>query len=160
MKIGSERRSCRNHCWQTILWANWKNCLKSALAKLVLHSGKETHSTREIFDMYCTLCEKIKFLSYRSVFNSLVELENTSIIIAKNHSTGRHGYQNIYEFTVDYRLVGWILNKNWWSSEMNEKEETKILDDIVYDELHPGKKSERSMAYGRASKRYQKRFEV
>jgi len=134
--------------------------LLAALAKLVLHSGKETHSTREIFDMYCTLCEKIKSLSYRSVFNLLVELENTSIIIAKNHSTGRHGYHNFYEFTVDYRLVGWVLNNNWWTFEMDEKEKTKILEDIIYDELHPGKKYERSQAYGRASKRYQKRFEI
>ena len=94
------------------------------------------------------------------MFDLLVELENTSIIIAKKHSTGRHGYHNFYEFTVDYRLVGWILDKDWWSSEMNDKEKNDILDDIVYDELHPGKKYERSIAYGRASKRYQKRFKV
>ena len=139
---------------------NHQRLLLAALAKLVLHSGKASHSTREIFDVYCSLCEKIKFLSCRSVFNLLVELENTSIIIAKKHSTGRHGYHNFYEFTFDYRLVGWILDKNWWTSEKDDKEKSDILDDIVYDELHPGKKYERSLAYGRASKRYQKRFEL
>ncbi len=139
---------------------NHQRLLLAALAKLVLHSGKASHSTREIFDVYCSLCEKIKFLSCRSVFNLLVELENMSIIIAKKHSTGRHGYHNFYEFTFDYRLVGWILDKNWWTSEKDDKEKSDILDDIVYDELHPGKKHERSLAYGRASKRYQKRFEL
>jgi len=106
--------------------------LMAALAKLVLNTRKDLHSTMEIYEKYQYLCNGIDWLSYKSVFNLLAELENTGIIFAKKHSSGRHGYHNFYQFAVEYASVGSILDKEWWGEEVEinevwERKHSKIV---------------------------------
>ena len=132
--------------------------LLAALAYLVLHSEKEFHSTKEIFVQYSYLCVTYPRLSYRRIYDLLVELENTGIIQSKTHSQGRHGYHNFFKFTVDYRLVGYMLSKEWWNDEMNSKEKQQVLDSLVEYELNPTKSEKQKLAFARAFRRYSARF--
>ncbi len=134
--------------------------LLASLAQATLWTEKEFYSTKQIFDAYQGLCgdSQLTPLSYRRAFDLLAELENSGIIISKTHSTGRHGYHNYYKLTYDYRLVGWIIDKNWWGSLMGDKERAEIWEEMEKKALNPKKVRETTEKIAVARKRYIERF--
>ena len=133
--------------------------LLAALAKLVLNSGKEMHSTRKIYQVYSSLpTDDNRKLSYRRVFDLLAELENTGIIIAKTHSNGRHGYHNHYQLSVHHGLVGWTIDRDWWTSELGIKERSDVWEGIRKEVFNPIKAMENRNKFAEVTRRYQERF--
>jgi len=133
--------------------------LLAALAKLVLYSGKEMHSTRQIFEQYDLLSsDDNRRLSYRRVFDLLEELENTGIIIAKTHSSGRHGYHNFYQLSVHHDLVGYKIDPDWWWYERGEKERSDTWEGIRKKVFNPKKDMEDKKKIVEVVRRYEERF--
>lgn len=134
--------------------------LLASLAEATLWSEKEFYSTKQIYERYQSLCgpSNLTPLSYRRSFDLLADLENSGIVISKTHSTGRHGYHNFYKLTYDYRLVGWIIDPNWWGSLMGEKERAEIWDAMKEKALNPKKVRETTEKIAAARKRYIERF--
>ena len=132
-----------------------------SLAKLVLNTGKELHSTRNIYQTYQTLDTKNnRKLSYRSIFNLLKELENTGIIFGKIHSTGRHGLHNYYQLTEHYDIVGWAIDKDLWCHERDEKVKDDVLKYIEYSVFNPKKNADAVNKRAEVTRRYNKRFSL
>jgi cell division control protein 6 len=134
--------------------------LLASLAQVNLWIKREFYSTKQIFEGYQSLCGQSNLtpLSYRRAFDLLADLENSGIIISKTHSTGRHGYHNYYKLTYDYRLVGWIIDPNWWDSLMDEKKKDEIWLEMEKDALNPKKARETAERIAVARNRYIKRF--
>jgi len=134
--------------------------LLASLAQATLWIEKEFYSTKYIFEIYQSLCSDSHLisLSYRRAFDLLAELENSGVIISKTHSSGRHGYHNYYKITYDYRLVGWIIDKNWWASLMGEKERAEIWEAMKKKALDPKKERETAEKISIARKKYIDRF--
>ena len=116
----------------------------AAISQASLFGTKEFFSTNEIFERYQSLCGPIEMrsLSYRRVFDLLADLENTGIIISKTRSKGRHGFHNFYKLTYDYRLVGYMIDANWWCSQMDEKAKDEIWEQTRKNALKDPRKEE------------------
>lgn len=95
-----------------------------AFAKCVLYSGKQTHSTQDIYDKYNSLQFDYKNLSYRRVFDLLIDLERSGLVERKTRSRGRYGYATEYILTVHEDIVGWIIDKDWWWEQRDQKART------------------------------------
>ena len=134
--------------------------LLASLAQATLWTEKEFYSTKHIFERYQGICgpSHLTPLSYRRAFDLLAELENSGIIISKTHSTGRHGYHNFYKLTYDYRLVGHLIDPDWWGSLMGEKERAEIWEEMKKEALNPKKVRETIEKIVSARKRYVDRF--
>ena len=134
--------------------------LLASFAQASLFFPKEYYSTRDIYERYQGLCSAStqRTLSYRRVFDLLGELENTGIISSKTCSRGRHGYHNFYKLTYDYRLVGWIISKDWWNAQMEEKENDEIWEQIKENTLNPKKTEETKRRMNIARGKFYKRF--
>lgn len=129
--------------------------LLAALAALVLWTKKEEHSTKDIFERYEFLCgpTKLKHLSYRRAFALLADLENTGIITARNHSSGRHGYHNFYRLVIHYDIVGCRISPDWWFKQRDEYASAQKLDALAKKWLDPsnpfGGSKYKSLAMGK-----------
>jgi len=120
--------------------------LLASLTQASLFVEREFFTTREIFERYQGLCSDFALmpLSSRSVSNLLTDLENTGILSSKTSFRGRRGNYNLYKLTYDHRLIGWILNKEWWISQTEEKERDEIWENIRYHVFNPKKVQEDS----------------
>ena len=134
--------------------------LLASFAQASLFLQKEYYTTREIYERYQGLCgdSTKRPLSSRRVFDLLADLENTGIISSKTRSSGRHGYHNFYKLTYDYRLVGWIINKDWWNAQMEEKEKDEFWEKITKESQNPKKTEETKRRMHIARGKYIKRF--
>ena len=98
-----------------------------AFAKRVLYSEKQSQPAREIYDEYKSLYFNCQKLSYRRVFDLLIELERSSLVVRKTSSHGRYGYATKYILTVHEDLIGWRISKDWWVKQRDQKARTDKL---------------------------------
>ena len=124
--------------------------LLAALAKLVLFTEREEHSTREIFDEYRNLVVSITVkdkdihpLEYRRAFDLMCLLETNGIIFSKHRSNGRYGNKKFYQLTLHHDLVGYTIDKDWWFS----LQDRKASDERILAQANKAIKKRKKMGY-------------
>jgi len=94
-----------------------------ALAKCTLYSGREEHSTKEIFERYESInCLDVCKIGYRRAFELLSSLESSGIIVSRSKSGGRHGYKKFYRLAMNYDVVGYLIDMDVWCEMRGQKE--------------------------------------
>lgn len=97
----------------------------ATVAKLVLFSQEEYHPTAEIYTQYMGVdtSPHLPLLSYRRVFDLLVEAQNAGLVVAKNRSRGRYGYATEYKLTAPTWMVGCAISRDWWYQQVGIKQD-------------------------------------
>ena len=74
-------------------------------------------STMSIFEKYKEYIQS-EPVSYRRFSELLKDLENTGLIISDTRSKGQQGYRSEFQLVVDPRIVGEIIDKEWWEKHV------------------------------------------
>ena len=87
------------------------------LASKTFGLDKMQHSTMSIFEKYKEYVQS-EPVSYRRFSELLKDLENTGLIISDTRSNGQKGYRSEFQLVVDPRIVGEMINKEWWEEHV------------------------------------------
>ena len=87
------------------------------LASKTFGLDKMQHSTMSIFEKYKEYVQS-EPVSYRRFSELLKDLENTGLIISDTRSNGQKGYRSEFQLVVDPRIVGEMINKEWWEKHV------------------------------------------
>ena len=87
------------------------------LASKTFGLDKMQHSTMSIFEKYKKYVQS-EPVSYRRFSELLKDLENTGLIISDTRSNGQKGYRSEFQLVVDPRIVGEMINKEWWEKHV------------------------------------------
>ena len=87
------------------------------LASKTFGLDKMQHSTMSIFEKYKEYVQS-EPVSYRRLSELLKDLENTGLIISDTRSNGQKGYRSEFQLVVDPRIVGEMINKEWWEKHV------------------------------------------
>ena len=87
------------------------------LASKTFGLDKMQHSTMSIFEKYKEYVQS-EPVSYRRFSELLKDLENTGLIISDTRSNGQKGYRSEFQLVVDPRIVGEIIDKEWWKKHV------------------------------------------
>ncbi len=87
------------------------------LASKMFGLDEKWHSTMSIFEKYKEYIQS-EPVGYRRFSELLKDLENTGLIISDTRSKGQKGYSSEFQLVVDPRIVGEIINKEWWDTHV------------------------------------------
>ena len=108
------------------------------LASKTFGLDKMQHSTMSIFEKYKEYVQS-EPVSYRRFSELLKDLENTGLIISDTRSNGQKGYRSEFQLVVDPRIVGEMINKEWWEKHV-VKIKTFLEEDATGSKNDPYKK--------------------
>lgn len=108
------------------------------LASKTFGLDKMQHSTMSIFEKYKEYVQS-EPVSYRRFSELLKDLENTGLIISDTRSNGQKGYRSEFQLVVDPRIVGEMINKEWWEKHV-VKIKTFLEEDATGTKNDPYKK--------------------
>ena len=108
------------------------------LASKTFGLDKMQHSTMSIFEKYKEYVQS-EPVSYRRFSELLKDLENTGLIISDTRSNGQKGYRSEFQLVVDPRIVGEMINKEWWEEHV-VKIKTFLEEDATGTKNDPYKK--------------------
>ena len=108
------------------------------LASKTFGLDKMQHSTMSIFEKYKEYVQS-EPVSYRRLSELLKDLENTGLIISDTRSNGQKGYRSEFQLVVDPRIVGEMINKEWWEKHV-VKIKTFLEEDATGTKNDPYKK--------------------
>lgn len=108
------------------------------LASKTFGLDKMQHSTMSIFEKYKEYVQS-EPVSYRRFSELLKDLENTGLIISDTRSNGQKGYRSEFQLVVDPRIVGEMINKEWWEEHV-VKIKTFLEEDATGSKNDPYKK--------------------
>ena len=119
------------------------------LASKTFGLDKMQHSTMSIFEKYKEYVQS-EPVSYRRFSELLKDLENTGLIISDTRSNGQKGYRSEFQLVVDPRIVGEMINKEWWEKHVVKiktflEEDTTGLKNDPYKKLHQALKKDASI---------------
>ena len=88
-------------------------------------------------------------VGYRRFSELLKNLENTGLIISDTRSNGQKGYRSEFQLVVDPRIVGEMINKEWWEEHVVKiktflEEDTTGLKNDPYKKLYQALKKDAS----------------
>jgi len=87
------------------------------LASKMFGLDEKWHSTMSIYEKYKEYIQS-EPVSYRRFSELLKDLENTGLIISDTRSKGQKGYSSEFQLVVDPRIVGELINKEWWEKNV------------------------------------------
>lgn len=91
-------------------------------------------STSSVYDRYKQfISSDFKPLSYRRVYDLLIEIENSGLVVSRTISRGRYGFGREYRLVIAPKLVGPLISKDWWEKT---KSEFNSLYDFEYGGLY------------------------
>ena len=116
------------------------------LASKTFGLDKMQHSTMSIFEKYKEYVQS-EPVSYRRLSELLKDLENTGLIISDTRSNGQKGYRSEFQLVVDPRIVGEMINKEWWEEHVVKiktflEEDTTGLKNDPYNKLYQALKKD------------------
>ena len=116
------------------------------LASKTFGLDKMQHSTMSIFEKYKEYVQS-EPVSYRRFSELLKDLENTGLIISDTRSNGQKGYRSEFQLVVDPRIVGEMINKEWWEKHVVKiktffEEDTTGLKNDPYNKLYQALKKD------------------
>ena len=116
------------------------------LASKTFGLDKMQHSTMSIFEKYKEYVQS-EPVSYRRFSELLKDLENTGLIISDTRSNGQKGYRSEFQLVVDPRIVGEMINKEWWEEHVVKiktffEEDTTGLKNDPYNKLYQALKKD------------------
>ena len=119
------------------------------LASKTFGLDKMQHSTMSIFEKYKEYVQS-EPVSYRRFSELLKDLENTGLIISDTRSNGQKGYRSEFQLVVDPRIVGEMINKEWWEKHVVKiktffEEDTTGLKNDSYKKLYQALKKDASI---------------
>ena len=119
------------------------------LASKTFGLDKMQHSTMSIFEKYKEYVQS-EPVSYRRFSELLKDLENTGLIISDTRSNGQKGYRSEFQLVVDPRIVGEMINKEWWEKHVVKiktffEEDTTGLKNDPYKKLYQALKKDASI---------------
>jgi cell division control protein 6 len=112
---------------------NHQRLALAAFSLNVLQTEREIQTTSSLYEQYNSLCahSKMPALEYRRFSDILSDLQRVGLVLARNRSHGRYGYAKEFEICVDYKLVGYRIDPDWWTKTFQQK----IDSDRVKEEL-------------------------
>ena len=118
------------------------------LASKTFGLDKMQHSTMSIFEKYKEYVQS-EPVSYRRFSELLKDLENTGLIISDTRSNGQKGYRSEFQLVVDPRIVGEMINKEWWEEHVVKiktflEEDTTGSKNDPYNKLYQALKKDAS----------------
>ena len=118
------------------------------LASKTFGLDKMQHSTMSIFEKYKEYVQS-EPVSYRRFSELLKDLENTGLIISDTRSNGQKGYRSEFQLVVDPRIVGEMINKEWWEKHVVKiktflEEDATGLKNDPYNKLYQALKKDAS----------------
>jgi archaeal cell division control protein 6 len=118
------------------------------LASKTFGLDKMQHSTMSIFEKYKEYVQS-EPVSYRRFSELLKDLENTGLIISDTRSNGQKGYRSEFQLVVDPRIVGEMINKEWWEKHVVKiktffEEDTTGSKNDPYNKLYQALKKDAS----------------
>lgn len=118
------------------------------LASKTFGLDKMQHSTMSIFEKYKKYVQS-EPVSYRRFSELLKDLENTGLIISDTRSNGQKGYRSEFQLVVDPRIVGEMINKEWWEKHVVKiktflEEDTTGSKNDPYNKLYQALKKDAS----------------
>ena len=121
------------------------------LASKTFGLDKMQHSTMSIFEKYKEYVQS-EPVSYRRFSELLKDLENTGLIISDTRSNGQKGYRSEFQLVVDPRIVGEMINKEWWEEHVVKiktffEEDTTGLKNDPYNKLYQALKKDASTQF-------------
>ena len=119
------------------------------LASKTFGLDKMQHSTMSIFEKYKEYVQS-EPVSYRRFSELLKDLENTGLIISDTRSNGQKGYRSEFQLVVDPRIVGEIIDKEWWEKHVVKiktffEEDTTGSKNDPYNKLYQALKKDASI---------------
>lgn len=119
------------------------------LASKTFGLDKMQHSTMSIFEKYKEYVQS-EPVSYRRFSELLKDLENTGLIISDTRSNGQKGYRSEFQLVVDPRIVGEMINKEWWEKHVVKiktflEEDTTGSKNDPYNKLYQALKKDASI---------------
>lgn len=96
------------------------------LASKTFGLDQKWHSTMSIYEKYKEYIQS-EPVSYRRLSELLKDLENTGFVISDTRSKGQKGYSSEFQLVVDPRIVGELIDKEWWEKYVVK---TKTLLDV------------------------------
>ena len=121
------------------------------LASKTFGLDKMQHSTMSIFEKYKEYVQS-EPVSYRRLSELLKDLENTGLIISDTRSNGQKGYRSEFQLVVDPRIVGEMINKEWWEKHVVKiktflEEDTTGSKNDPYNKLYQALKKDASTQF-------------
>lgn len=121
------------------------------LASKTFGLDKMQHSTMSIFEKYKEYVQS-EPVSYRRFSELLKDLENTGLIISDTRSNGQKGYRSEFQLVVDPRIVGEMINKEWWEKHVVKiktflEEDTTGSKNDPYNKLYQALKKDASTQF-------------
>ena len=118
------------------------------LASKTFGLDKMQHSTMSIFEKYKEYVQS-EPVSYRRFSELLKDLENTGLIISDTRSNGQKGYRSEFQLVVDPRIVGEMIDKEWWEKHVVKiktflEEDTTGSKNDPYNKLYQALKKDAS----------------
>ena len=119
------------------------------LASKTFGLDKMQHSTMSIFEKYKEYVQS-EPVSYRRFSELLKDLENTGLIISDTRSNGQKGYRSEFQLVVDPRIVGEMIDKEWWEKHVVKiktflEEDTTGSKNDPYNKLYQALKKDASI---------------
>ena len=90
-------------------------CLVLA-AKMFFHE-RDWHTTMSLYEKYEKYLNA-EPVSYRRFSELLKDLENTGLVASNTSSKGQKGYSSEFRLVMDPRIVGDIIDKEWWNEHV------------------------------------------
>jgi cell division control protein 6 len=87
------------------------------LASKMFGLDEKWHSTMSIYEKYREYIQS-EPVSYRRFSELLKDLENTGLVISDTRSKGQKGYSSEFQLVVDPRIVGELIDKEWWKQNV------------------------------------------
>jgi len=121
------------------------------LASKTFGLDKMQHSTMSIFEKYKEYVQS-EPVSYRRLSELLKDLENTGLIISDTRSNGQKGYRSEFQLVVDPRIVGEMIDKEWWEKHVVKiktflEEDTTGSKNDPYNKLYQALKKDASTQF-------------
>ena len=104
-----------------------------AICLNLLDSNRNSTTTSEIHEKYCSMVRKEDALSYRRSVDLLVELVNTGLLSSRTISRGRNGYGTEYTLLIPLDLVGLAVGEKWWKSQLESKKIHELAEGLKKD---------------------------
>ncbi len=87
------------------------------LASKMFSLDERWYSTMSIYEKYKEYLQS-EPVSYRRFSELLKDLENTGLVISDTRSKGQQGYSSEFQLVVDPRIIGEIIDKEWWKKHV------------------------------------------
>ena len=98
-----------------------------AICYLAIVREQSCTATSAIYKKYSDIVSDKKPLSYRRIFDLLVELDNSGLLVSRAYSSGRNGYGKEYKLKVSPELVGPEVNPEYFDALMKHRQFNDLM---------------------------------